>query len=157
VMTFDDLDYSQVERFFLTSDEKLDLWGYGEWVEEIDYKSFSHKAFDCIIYRHWLGSGYFSGYVRIPPYHCWFEKRFYEIDARVHGGLSFSVKSPSSYWLGFDCAGCDDIQPGIADMQREYIARFENKLYPGLTYKNIDFVKKELMDLVDQGIEASKA
>lgn len=41
-----------------TSEEKMQLWGYGEWVEEPDYVAFFKYGFHCRLYRLEHGSLY---------------------------------------------------------------------------------------------------
>lgn len=78
----------------------------------------------------------------------------------VHGGLTFADKcSPGEtegrgichvategedevWWLGFDCAHCDDMMPG-----RE---RSSYGFYGGSTYRHLDYVRGECRNLAKQ-------
>jgi hypothetical protein len=50
--------------------------------------------------------------VRVPPGHPWHGKGYDEIDAEVHGGLTFAEPDEhcgkggpdDAWWVGFDCA-----------------------------------------------------
>ena len=61
--------------------------------------------------------GYRCGYVRVLPGHPWFEKDYDDnIAADAHGGLTFAQHgkacpthgAAAEWWIGFDCAHCDD-------------------------------------------------
>src|SRR5690348_12180532 len=61
-------------------------------------------------------NGYRCGYVRVPPGHPWHGKDDSEVDADVHGGLTFArADEPcdkggpdQDWWLGFDCQHAGD-------------------------------------------------
>lgn len=68
------------------------------------------------------GGGYRCGYVRVPVGHPWHGKGYDDIDADVHGGLTFSEPDEacdkggddSAHWFGFDCAhGGDAPDPSL--------------------------------------------
>jgi hypothetical protein len=56
--------------------------------------------------------GYRCGYLKVLPGHSWYGKGYYDIDADVHGGLTFAhadkpceqIGDDAGWWLGFDCA-----------------------------------------------------
>lgn len=108
---------------------------------------FIYKGFDCYIKRN-PQSFHLCGYVRIPETHWLFDMHYNDIlNIDVHWGLTFSNYElggkflPNGYWIGFDCAHCDDLLP------------LSLILYPELTdgtYKDIEFVTKQLKQLVDQ-------
>lgn len=64
------------------------------------------------------GMGYRCGYVRVPKGHPWHGKDYDDIDADVHGGLTFAEPdvpcakggADDAHWVGFDCAHCMDAQ-----------------------------------------------
>lgn len=64
------------------------------------------------------GMGYRCGYIRVPKNHPWHGKGYDDINADVHGGLTFAEKDvpcgqgelDDGYWVGFDCAHCRDAQ-----------------------------------------------
>lgn len=142
----------------LTSEQKLNLWGYGEWVEEPDLVSFEYREYECQIQRgcHLLldvamGLGQLCGYVNIFPTHPWFKKDYDEIDATVHGGLTYSALDveTNTWVIGFDCAHYNDIIPGAKSIVEEHKAFMEVFNLP-YSYKNVGFVKDQLKSLVEQ-------
>ena len=55
------------------------------------------------------GMGFRCGYVRLLPGHPWHGKHYDEIDAKVHGGLTYAAADDDGgWWIGFDCGHCDD-------------------------------------------------
>jgi hypothetical protein len=62
------------------------------------------------------GMGFRCGYVRVYPGHPWFGKHYDDIDANVHGGLTFSDAGmkcethdeDAEWWVGFDCGHSGD-------------------------------------------------
>lgn len=157
----------------LTSDEKLEAWGLGEWVEEADYCEFDHKGYVGIVkrvyYKHGNGPielGHFCGYVVIPKGHPWHGKDYGNLDCEVHGGLTYHESLQHfDYVIGFDCAHSGDICPGTAKIMQQSRKSIEER-FPELnlhktklweeSYKNMDFVKEEIKKLVDQAIDAQE-
>jgi|SRR5579884_668190 len=68
--------------------------------------------------------GYRCGYVRVPRGHPWHGKDFDQIDADVHGGLTFAEAdaecdkgSDDGWWIGFDCAHAGDARdPALVEL-----------------------------------------
>jgi hypothetical protein len=62
------------------------------------------------------GTGHRCGYVRVPIGHPWHGKDDDEIDAEVHGGLTFAEAAvgcdkggpDDAWWIGFDCGHVED-------------------------------------------------
>lgn len=120
-------------KHYISSDLKLKIWGYGEWVEEPDEITFVYKAYRCkilrilneIVIKHLdkftpdeiavsgIGLGHLCGYVCIPATHPLHNVQHDDIDVSVHGGLTFSNydDDTNEYWIGFDCAHSDDLIP----------------------------------------------
>lgn len=158
----------------LTSDEKLAAWGNGEWVEEPEYLEFTYKGYLGIVkrvYHYWnpgkIELGHLCGYVQIPEGHPWHGKDHDDIDADCHGGLTWSGANDAGlYLVGFDCGHSMDICPGtekfMIQSKEELAKRFPwlspatSKLFVG-AYKNLEFVKRQLIKLVDQAIKAQEA
>ncbi|MDE2104647.1 MAG: hypothetical protein KGL39_45850 [Patescibacteria group bacterium] len=98
--------------------------------------------------------GLFCGYVMIPEGHSYFCVHYQELEDyyAVHGGLTFSgVKLPSGdgpegWWIGFDCAHCDDFELDVDD-DDEY--SFESRW-------TIEMVVKEVEHLAQQVIESAQ-
>jgi hypothetical protein len=159
----------------LTSDEKLAAWGCGEWVEEPDYLEFTYREYIGIVnriyYKHECGIlelGHLCGYVQIPAGHPWHGKDYDEIEADCHGGLTYSgEKKEGLFFVGFDCAHSRDICPGteviMAINRRELQGKFPELMrkiqrsgFTSSSYKNMEYVKQEVMKLIDQAIEAKE-
>jgi len=164
-------EFSYVEHTY-SSDDKMKWWGYGEWVEEVDYAAFSYKGWECVIRRECfydgpvVFGGFLCGYVKIPENYRLYTlspdvntytlSKFY-----VHGGItyfSFPFWDEEILYLGFDCGHVSDINPSFNRM-REFPEEFPEEFCSFLdslfhkcnsTYKNISFVKKELECLCDQ-------
>jgi hypothetical protein len=117
---------------------------------------WNYKGLQCIVTRIDLASSERlmksrCGYVRVPPGHNWHGKNYDDIDARVHGGLTFAEIEPCEhddgvgYWIGFDCAHLGDatVPPGDPDGERYGLRS------PGGHYWLLDEVKAETERLAD--------
>lgn len=152
----------------LTPHLKLKHWGPGEWVDEPDLFEFYHLGYWCVGKRmafwegpdnEYLSGGYWCGYVVIPHSHSWYGKDYSQLQAHVHGGLSFGEEDPctETWILGFDCAHPMDIVPSCEKFLKERglnDSELEKK-YPNMglwekTYKNMEFVKQECRNLAEQ-------
>lgn len=127
----------------------------GTITHEGNEKRFTYKGYDCLILRPHAVDGsssnfHLCGYVKIPEGH-WAEKKSYtyinnELPKGVHGGITLSADYKDlfggSWAIGFDCAHCFDISNPI-DLKHEY--RIGQS-----SYKDMQYVEKELQSLVDQ-------
>lgn len=102
--------------------------------------------------------GYRCGYVRVLPGHPWFGKGYDEIDADVHGGLTYAEYGTAcpthgkkaEWWVGFDCAHAGDApDPALlsASSYRPYGLL-------GDTIKDTDYVIAECRSLAEQAVAA---
>ena len=74
----------------------------------------THAGFEWNIVHNEMG--YRCGYVKVPPGHPWYGKDYDDIDADVHGGLTFAEPDTpcdkggpdNGWWVGFDCAHLHD-------------------------------------------------
>lgn len=101
-------------------------------------KEFLYKGYKGIIVQH-QAIGHLCGYVVIPEEHPLYRKRYDDIDAEVHGGLTYSgtgLISREEFCIGFDCAHAGDWVPmyGINDE----------------TYRDLNYVENEIKNLIDQ-------
>jgi len=126
-------------------------WGPGPWQNEPDELAFTYNGHRCLILRnHSVGN--LCGYVCIEPGEYGYGKSYSALDVSVHGGLTFGgypkgwidfpplPESAGEPWVvGFDCAHLHDLCPGMDT----------NSFLPGI-YRDLDYVKSELMQLVDQ-------
>lgn len=143
-------------------------WGPGPWQDEPDKEQFADEAtgLPCLVKRSPLG-GNLCGYVGVSEGHPWLGKDYDDIDAEVHGGLTYAgfcqegdeartichIPGPGEpgrlYWLGFDCGHAWDVSPG---MDARYPDFFRD---PTVTYKTVAYVKAECARLAAQAAEAA--
>jgi hypothetical protein len=122
--------------------EGVTPWPRGPWDYEGDWKEWrSVTGFPCLIIRNFSGS--LCGYVGLPWSHRYFRKDEDSFDLSVHGGITYAshghpraLNSPfyfrpyalssrrsnerlDIWWLGFDCAHCGDLIPGMEAMRIE--------------------------------------
>jgi hypothetical protein len=125
-------------------------------------KKWEFEGLQCIVTRADLCSterysAHRCGYVRVPPNHPWHSVDYNDIDASVHGGLTFAQVEPCihedgvGYWIGFDCHHCDDASfpqgdPRLNDPKISSIAR----LFSGNHYWTLDEVQAETEMLAKQ-------
>jgi hypothetical protein len=159
------------KRHLYTSDQKLEWFGYGEWVEEPDEVIFEHKGVKCMIKRMLAFEncgdafgGYFCGYVCIPKNHKNYAKDpFKDFRYDCHGGLTYGrLEENEEYWIGFDCAHSGDLIPSMEKLKQSRKDLFKEcfeglqeykKMYPHLfinTYRNIDYCINECKSLAEQ-------
>ena len=138
-------------------------WGQGPWSEEPDKEQYADEAtgLPCLIKRNTFGA--LCGYVGVSEGHPWFGKSYGDIDAEVHGGLTYGdfcqegddeartichVPGPGEpdrvFWLGFDCGHAWDVSPGMDARYREFIHDADT------TYKTVAYVKAECARLAQQ-------
>lgn len=132
----------------------------GPWTDEPDHSEFRHLGLPCMVHRG--PSGAWCGYVAVPLGHPWHSVHEMKIDADVHGGLTYGNKCQGSichipkegesddvYWLGFDCAHCDDITP--SDTTRaERDPEYPSMRGYGARYRSMEFAKSETIRLAAQ-------
>lgn len=112
-----------------------------EWELEDDEEVFEYKGFKCEVIRH-PALGSLNGYVFIPKGHRYFGKDYDDLrDIECHGGLTYSKTQEDFTKIGFDCAHYTDYVPCIP-------FHFGDEVYRNMTY-----VKKECMKIVDQLIK----
>jgi hypothetical protein len=97
------------------------------------------------------------GYVRVPPGHSWHGRNCEDLDANVHGGLTFAQiescthEDGTDFWIGFDCAHVGDshFPPGDPNAIRYSIGSLADGHYWTLAE-----VQKETERLADQVLGA---
>lgn len=137
-------------------------WGSGAWDSEPDKAHWIAHGLDCLILRGRHGS--LCGYVGVPEAHPLFGKHYSEAgEIEAHGGLTFADRcNPSEkehgichpeegaanavvWWLGFDCAHCDDLSPAIQPMLPPHLRSPEWE-----AYRDFEYVKAETDRLAQQ-------
>ena len=159
------------EEHAYTSDDKLKLFGYGEWVEEVDIFRFIYCGYTCLIRRTIIEEfggerccpafgGHLCGYVHIPEEHAVFGESVENIPIDVHWALTFCECDGKEHLIGFDCAHSGDLVPSEVNRHKEH-RRLMNEIFPppeGLenhpwfnpTYKNMSYCIDECCHIVDQ-------
>lgn len=118
---------------------------------------FTYNGFRCVVVGQDLGHR--CGYVGIPDGHKLYGSDYNGLNFDVHGGLTFSGGGGSKYpvesnlwWLGFDCAHCDDAMDKDLILKLAPPQFVENRLRMcwGGTVRTQEYVESELRSLVDQ-------
>jgi hypothetical protein len=147
-----------------TKELKIDksTWGEGPWQDEPDKVEWRTHGFPCLIVRG--SSGQLCGYVAVTAGHPWYGKDCNDVDASVHGGLTFDgtcqpnghichVPKPGEsddvWWLGFDCANGDDYAPRFAAHLRQVMWRYHERPDTD-AYRNLAYVTAEVESLAAQ-------
>lgn len=116
-----------------------------------------HLGFEWEIVRNTIG--FRCGYIRILPGHPWFGKHYDEIDAHVHGGLTFASEGKAcpthgpeaEWWIGFDCAHYMDApDPALIEPGEPTIRSFN-----GGVVRSQEYVEKECRNLCKQAQAAA--
>lgn len=112
--------------------------------DEPDYLKFKYKGYTCEIKRTSLSLLHLCGYVTLDRNNKLYGKKWDDEEIEnleVHGGITFAEPTKKGKWqIGFDCAHYDDVLPGT-----DVAWGIEDS-----TYKDMWFVKSELIKLVDQ-------
>lgn len=130
-------------------------WGPGPWDAELDrYEWRSPEGLVCLIVR--TPMGHLCGYVGVPPGHPYHGVGYDDLDIEVHGGLTYAGAckgkichvprdgEPEVWWLGFDCAHCFDLSPGlVASVELAWEA-------DGCEYRDKAYVEAEVNRLAAQ-------
>ncbi len=135
------------EEHLFTTEQKKQWFGYGEWVEEIDFTNFvifgcKNLEYDCIIKRMCFEQnygGYLVGYIEIPKTHPYYGlKKSVEEKINCHGGITYHAVY-EKHIIGFDCAHLGDYVPGarisLPISEREVnLFDFRNPFYRNIEY-----------------------
>lgn len=142
-------------------------WGPGPWDEEPDKVQWEDEStgLPCLAVRNHYGA--WCGYVGVPPGHRHFGKHYDDVDAGIHGGLTYSGRSNAPagspqrishlpepgepeelWWLGFDCNHYDDFAPALFfELNRN------DPFYKGgegTVYRTLAYVKEQCTELARQ-------
>lgn len=116
------------------------------WKDEPDEVYFEHEGFKCAIYRV-PSLGHLCGYAGVNN----LVDEFSEHDIDVHGGVTYFQENKNSYGamqdyfkdcdfvIGFDTAHYMDLVPFMPSMPDM-----------GGTYKDVSFVRNEIIKMVEQ-------
>lgn len=106
------------------------------------------------------------GYLGVFEGHPWYGKKYGEIDADVHGGLTYAQLQMGDYpapckadvwWVGFDCGHFGDFTPGILRwvMESETADSSFNRVYEResqFPWRDRDYVFDEIVLLAQQAL-----
>lgn len=134
-------------------------WARGEWDNELDKKQWLDpiSGLPCMIKRNHMGV--WCGYVGLSESHLDYGRDYADVDADVHGGLTYAdfcqdESDPAHsichvtddgkpvWWLGFDCGHSFDLTPRM--LRDGFPAHsFE-------TYRNQAYVEAQVLKLALQ-------
>lgn len=151
---------------------KMAVLPEGPWVGEPDKVTWVDPAsdMDCMVRRN--NMGVWCGYVGVPPGHEMHGKDYDDVDADVHGGLTFAglceegepidgichVPFPGRptevWWLGFDCGHFRDVHPLMDYRLRQADPTWDTE-FPALddgfqTYKTVAYAQAVCVSLAAQ-------
>jgi hypothetical protein len=149
-------------------------WGDGPWQSEpdrIEWRFSGTPRLAMLIVRNSMGA--LCGYVGVPPGHPWHGKQYGEVDADVHGGLTYSdacveggkichVALPGEpeevWWQGFDCGHSFDLAPGMNARLKTCGGGlgFLSDLSDGTNYRDVGYVRAEVERLALQASRVAK-
>lgn len=159
-----------------TSDQKIDWFGPGEWVDEFDVVKFYFKDYKCMVFRVVTQEpfvegvcfgGHFCGYVFLHGNHSFSGENFQDLDIDCHGGITFSefAQEEGAHLIGFDCAHSGDYVPSMEKLKKQYRLKAEIAPIPkefekysifNPVYRNVEFCVNECKSIVNQLIEMDK-
>lgn len=142
-----------------------------EWESEPNRKHWidTDSGLDCLIVRNL--SLTLCGYVGVPVGHPWYGLDYDDVEAEVHGGLTYAglcedhichdaatepVANVEVWWLGFDCGHLFDLIPAMQEIRKAMANRFailEGMPLPE-TYRNMAYVEAECRSLAAQARQA---
>lgn len=155
-------------KTYTTIDRAALGWPAGPWDSEPDKLQWPDAAtgLPCLAVRHPF-RGHWCGYVGVADGHPWYGKKWYDVDAAVHGGLTFAsrcqpgedesrgvchIPEPGEpdhvWWFGFDCAHSGDRSP--QDEHYALTRGYPFTAHHGETYKPLAYVQRECADLAAQ-------
>lgn len=125
-----------------------------EWREEPNSLDFTFGNYQCVILRT-PEILILCGYVAIPSSHPFYKIEYPDI--KCHGGITYSRmglreydEDGKHYWIGFDCGHAGDKIPLMDEMVFKNPNIFNRHTFSEGTYKNMNFVKMQLMNIIDQ-------
>lgn len=115
-----------------------------------------HAGYRWIVMQNSMG--FRCGYVGIPVGHPWHGKGYDDIDADVHGGLTFANPGEGdSHWLGFDCAHYGDAPDPELPGTKELPDSFRARLYGSGVVRDQVYVEAQCRSLCEQAARAAGA
>lgn len=96
------------------------------------------------------GRGCRCGYIALPPGHPWHGFGYDEIDAAIHGGLTYAQGSADgSHWIGFDCSHYGDAaDPTLPNYREDFFRQG--------VIRTREYVEEQCLSLCEQAAKAVK-
>jgi hypothetical protein len=138
------------------------LWGPGPWQQEPDKRQWKDvtTGLPCFLVRG--RNGALCGYVGVTEGHPWFGRHKYEIDAEVHGGVTFALacerdgewsssichqpdegEPDKLWWVGFDCAHSLDLLPSQPSWPLRAVD-FDLPRWAEPVYRDLSYVERHV-------------
>lgn len=155
-------------KTYTTIDRAARGWPKGPWDNEPDKVQWPDEAtgLPCLAVRnHRYGN--WCGYVGLPPEHPLHGKDYKDVDAEVHGGITFADKcnpgedesqgichTPAAgepdhvWWFGFDCAHAWDYSPH--DVMNAGKRGYPFTIEPDEHYRDLAYVRAQCESLASQ-------
>lgn len=148
-------------------ENREELFGQGPWLDEPDRAEWRMEGGFVGLAVRVDTTGAWCGYIGVPPGHPWHGKGSDDVDASVHGGLTYAgacagrichVPEPGEsddvFWLGFDCAHGGDVMPAIVKLVSSGF--HEDGPFP-VRYRDLAYVRREVESLAEQARAAARA
>ena len=129
----------------------------------------SHAGHEMVTVHNTMGYRY--GYVKVEPGHPWHGKNYNDIEATVHGGLTFAEPDlecgnggeDNGWWVGFDCAHYGDAPdpelPSYEDPLRALSLNMLSAFFDcggeGYQIRTQEYVEAQCRDLCEQAANAT--
>lgn len=155
-------------KTYTTIDRSEKGWPSGPWDSEPDKMQWPDDStgLPCLAVRH-SRSGHWCGYVGVAEGHRYFGAGYDDVSVDVHCGLTFAgpcqpgetehkgichVPGPGDpdqvWWLGFDCAHCDDASP--QDFKHAEERGYPFIIHPDEKYRDLAYVQEQCRQLAAQ-------
>lgn len=131
-----------------------DRWPVGPWDGEPDRVEWRSHGMPCLAVRNRMGA--WCGYVAVGAGHPDHGRDYSDVDADVHGGLTYSDRcagpichvpkageEDAVWWLGFDCAHAGDLVPAL-------VATIGRGMFGADRYRSLAYVRAEVERLAEQ-------
>ena len=122
-----------------------------------------YLGFEWVTVRNTMG--FRCGYVKVDKGHPWYGLRYDDVDADVHGGITFAEEDvpcgkgeDDGYWVGFDCGHiCDKPDPLLMDEANLFMQDRFNKMglnmYQSGVIRTQEYVENECKRLAVQAYQ----
>jgi hypothetical protein len=137
------------------------LWRYEpDKVEWESTERYLERPYLCRVQRA-SALGFLCGYVSVPFGHPWNGQDADQIEADVHGGLTYEAPEGDYWCVGFDCGHANDLCPDLIDgpLAAKIHEGVEGKWKPRRArtdvYWDVEMVVREVNKLLRQAVHAA--